>query len=113
MGRKPSIKDILIIMRNPIKYLVMFLRIRGYISIIQFLMIGYLFIVSTDFNLYLTVFLVAVLSLAIGIIDYKFIFPREQETISMKNPVFMEILKRVKEIEKKCDVNGIHFREIS
>ncbi len=91
------------VFRNPIKFLVMFNRVKNYIGIVQFVMIGYLFIVSTEFDLVLTLILVSAFSITLGAIDYKLILPHEQKNVSEKNPVFMDILKKLERIEKnKC-----------
>jgi ABC-type siderophore export system fused ATPase/permease subunit len=91
-----------------ITFKIMFDRVRNYISIIQFAMIGYLFIIGTDFNLVSTLFVVAVASTILAVVDFKWIYPAEMERATEKNPVFMELrsnqremLSEMKELRKK------------
>ncbi len=91
-----------------ITFKIMFDRVRNYISIIQFAMIGYLFIIGTDFNLISTLFIVAVASAILAVVDFRWIYPAEMERATEKNPVFMElranqreVLSEVKELRKE------------
>ncbi len=89
-----------------ISFKIMFERVRGYIGILQFLMIGYMFIQQTEFNLLTTIFLVGVVSVVLAIIDFKYIYPAEQKRIMQKNPVIMEIYNDVKEIRRCLNENS-------
>ena len=82
---------------------IMFDRVRNYIGIIQFAMIGWLFIISTEFNLVSTLFVVAVASSILAVIDFKWIYPEEMRRISQKNPVMREIYENQKEILRKLE----------
>ena len=84
-----------------IKLKVMFDRVRSYTGIVQFMMISWLFIIGTELNLMLTVLLVAVLSAALAIVDFKWIYPAEMDTISRKNPVVQEQLRLLYQIREK------------
>ncbi len=81
-----------------INFKIMFDRVRYYISIIQFAMIGYLFIISTEFNLVTTLLAVGIASAVLAVIDFKWIYPAELRRASEKNPMFMELYKNQKEL---------------
>lgn len=88
-----------------ISFKIMFERVRGYIGILQFLMIGYMFIQQTEFNLLTTIFLVGVVSVVLAVVDFKYIYPAELERIMQKNPIIMEIYNDVKEIRRCLNEN--------
>lgn len=76
-------------------------RTKQYIAWAQFIMIGYIFIQQTEFNLVTTVLLILISLSVISVIDFKWILPAELNRISEKNPVLMEIRKEVREINQK------------
>lgn len=86
-----------------ITFKIMFDRVRNYISIIQFAMIGYLFIVGTDFNLVNTLLVVAVASAILAVVDFKWIYPAEMERATEKNPVFMEMRENQRKLLVEMD----------
>lgn len=84
-----------------IKLKVMFNRVREYMAAVQFLMIGYLFIAGTEFNLYSTILVMAVVSAMIAVLDFKYIMPREYRVLAYKNPITYEYFRRFEALEKK------------
>ncbi len=90
-------------MRKVINFKIMFDRARYYISIIQFAMIGYLFIVGTEFNLITTLLAVGIAGAILAIIDFKWIYPEEMRRISEKNPIIMEMYINQKRILRELE----------
>lgn len=84
---------------KPVKLLLMFDRLKNYMGYIQFMMVGYLFITQTEFNLMTTILLVMMASSIIVVVDYRFIFPRYQQELSLKNPVTHKMLGHLERIE--------------
>ena len=74
----------------------LFDRVRNYISSVNFLMLGYLFVKETGWSDWylLTIPLLFVLAY----FDAKIIHPAESESVARKNPILMEIYKKVKEL---------------
>jgi len=84
-------------------------RSKQYIAWVQFIMIGVIFIQSTNFNLPMTLLLVVLFLGILSVIDFKWILPAELNRISEKNPVLMSMKKDLAEIKKnlkESDVNG-------
>lgn len=88
---------------RPIGFKIMFDRIKNYIAMIQFVMVGYLFIVQTEFDFWMTVAGVAIVSIIVSILDYKWILPNELNAIARKNPVMHELISRLSRIEAKVE----------
>lgn len=81
----------------------MFDRIREYISIMNFIMIAYVFIVTSGSEPFLTFGAIMAVALAVGVIDWRWIFPKEQHQRSLKNPFYIRLEKNQKEILKKLE----------
>jgi hypothetical protein len=86
-----------------IRLKVMFDRIKQYIGIVQFAMVAYIFIISTEWNLYTTLILISIISMVLAVVDFKWIYPAELNEISRRNPFMLEVLKRLEGIEKRLD----------
>lgn len=87
-----------------IEFKIMFDRVKNYIAMIQFMMVGYLFIINTEFNLIATIATVAGLSAILAIIDYKWLLPREYGKLAEKNPAIVKIIKKLDKIDYKLEV---------
>ena len=76
------------------KYKVMFDRLRNYFYYVNLLMVGYLFLDKAGWSWwYLSVIPIIVI---VGYIDMTYLLRKEQDTLSRKNPILMEILREVK-----------------
>lgn len=89
-----------------INFKIMGERSKAYIGYIQFVMVGYIFIVQIEFDLITTILLVVLALGAVSLIDFKWIFPAEQNVIAKKNPFLMEMRKDIKAIRQRIDREG-------
>jgi len=81
-----------------ISFKLMFERTKQYIATVNFVMIAYLFIEQTQFNLVTTVILALLVLGVLSIVDFKYIYPKELGRASEKNPVLMEIRNDIKKL---------------
>ncbi len=84
-----------------ISFKIMFERAKQYVAWVQFMMIGWLFILQTEFNLVTTILLVGIALGTLALIDFKWILPAELDKMAQKNPVLMKIMSDVNEIKKE------------
>ena len=85
------------------KALIMGERVRSYVSAVNFVMITYLFIIQTEFNLLITALLILSIMIILALIDWKWILPKEMEWKSRKNPIMMDILEKEREIKEMLE----------
>lgn len=88
-----------------INFKIMAERSKQYVAWVQFIMIGWIFIAQTEFNLITTILLVILALGVLSLIDFKWIFPAELNRISQKNPVLMKIMNDVHDI--KATLNNL------
>ena len=84
-----------------INFKIMFERMKMYVAWVQFVMIGWLFIIQTKFNLWMTLLLVALSLGLLSFIDFKWILPAELNKMAEKNPVIMAIKRDVEKIREE------------
>lgn len=77
-------------------------RLSGYISMINFFMIFYLYIIESPMGLlwYHWALLIIVMVISIVFVDTKFIMPQSFGYTFSKNPGYQEMKKDLKEIKK-------------
>ncbi|MGD9381712.1 MAG: hypothetical protein PVI03_04635 [Candidatus Thorarchaeota archaeon] len=78
-------------------------RAKMYVAWVQFLMIGWLFIAQTEFNLPMTILLVVSFLAVLSLIDFKWILPAELNRMAEKNPVMMKVMRDVHDIKVKLN----------
>jgi len=78
-------------------------RLKNYIGWIQFVMIGWIFITQTEFDLVTTILLVAIALGAVSLVDFKWVFPAEQNRIAEKNPFLISMRNDIKEIKQRIE----------
>lgn len=81
-----------------IHFKVMFERIKGYASFIQFGMVAWLFIQNGGYEPISSVLLITGLCIVIGAIDIKWVLPSESKAVSERNPLVreqMDILRKL------------------
>ncbi len=88
-------------------------RLAGYISMINFVMIFYLYIMNTPLDLLWWQWTIIVIGICIAIlyVDIKYIFPNSNIYGFRKNPEFMEFkqdIKHIKEILKNMETSDIN-----
>ena len=76
-------------------------RIKGWLGVFNFAMIGYLFIVESPYDFVTVVVLLGIAVVSIGLIDYKFIFPKEIGKVASKNPFLISLQQDITEIKEK------------
>lgn len=81
-------------------------RLSTYVSMINFAMLFYLYIIESPMGLewYHWISIIAVLVLTIIFIDTKYILPGALEYKFKKNPGMNNILERIDNLEKKIDL---------
>lgn len=84
-----------------INFKIMFERTKQYVIVVQFLMVSWIFIQSTQFNLPMTILLVVLVLGILSLVDFKWILPAELNRMSEKNPVLMEIRRDIKELKAR------------
>lgn len=81
-----------------IHFKVMFERIKGYASFIQFGMVAWLFISTGGYEPISTILLLSGACLVIGVVDIIWILPSESKALSERNPLVreqMDIIRRL------------------
>lgn len=96
MGIRQGIKNI---RNDPVQLLIMFNNARGHISILSFIMIGWMFILQTELNLFQTLLFAGFGFLALMAFDWKYLYSNVQRKAAEKNPVLMEIKADIKEVK--------------
>ncbi len=87
------------------KYKALFERQRNYFSVLQFLILIYLFVDRAGWNNLYLLILPALFLLAWW--DAKYVLPKEQEYLQLKSPVFQKLLENTRIAEfKKILKNG-------
>lgn len=76
-------------------------RVKQYIGWVQFMLILYLFVAESPYSVWLVVPIAVIGILIIGVIDYKFIFPKEIGKVASKNPFWVEMQQDIKEIKER------------
>jgi hypothetical protein len=108
--------------RSLIRWKIYFDRSRMYIGYIQFFLIGIVFLQSFKdrpwgemifkyavISIPVALLLFILLSLLLGYLDSKLGFREEElRNLSKSNPVMMEMLEELKELNKKIDMIGKH-----
>ena len=86
-------------------------RLSGYVSMVNFEMILYLYIIESPFGMewYHWVLLIGICCTTIVFIDIKYIFPSAQQYTFYKNPGWMSIKKQTKENERKLNLIMKHL----
>jgi len=80
-------------------------RLAGYIAMINFVMLFYLFIGENSwFEWYYWVLLIVITCSSIIFIDIKFVYPNVLSYTFVKNPEFMKLKRQTKENAKKLDL---------
>ena len=76
-------------------------RLATYIAMLSFLMVFYLYIIESPFNLEWYHWLVIVVLCVVSVLylDIKFILPASQEYMTEKNPFFVKMRDDIKEIK--------------
>jgi len=82
-------------------------RVKGWLGAFNFAMIMYLFVVESPYDFVTIGVLMGIAIISIGLIDYRFIFPKEIEKVSNKNPFLVGLQKDIKEIKRKVNEVGV------
>jgi hypothetical protein len=85
---------------------VMFNRVKEYLAAFQFVMVAYLFIVQTQFNIITTSILILLGCSALALFDWKMVLPKEQQKMADINPAWMDAIHRLERIEKMINSLG-------
>ena len=82
-------------------------RAVGYLSLLNFLMLLYIYVSGSPmgFSWYYWVVAIVVAVIAIIFIDIRFIYPTAQSYVYDLNPQWVEMMDRLKKIEDKVCVN--------
>ena len=80
---------------------IIFDRIKNHLGIVNFLMLVYIFAISSPYPIWLILPGMLAIALALGYLDYRFILPMEFDRITEKNPFMVEMRKDIKEIKEK------------
>lgn len=78
-------------------------RASGYLSILNFFMILFLYVMASPLGIawYYWLIFIVVGTVVLLFIDIKFIFPQAQSYVADKNPFMVEMMDRLKNIESK------------
>jgi len=81
-------------------------RIQGYIGIINFVMIFYLYAINSPLGLewYLWFLIISLLCIVLLVVDLKFVFHNQLEYATLKNPVMSEIKNNVRDIKNMIEL---------
>lgn len=82
-------------------------RVVGYLSLLNFLMVLYLFVSNDPLGILWYYWIIAgvVLVLAVIVVDIKFIYPQAQSYISDLNPRWLLMEESLRRLERKLDDN--------
>ena len=75
-------------------------RMKQYVAWIRFILILYIFIDQSPYPFWMVLPIAGVGILILGYLDYRFIFPREMNKISTRNPFMRELKKDLDEIKQ-------------